>query len=150
MFPGGKIDEEDTGSNELERAARGGLRELCEEADVSLDLDSLTTFSHWLTPAGQSAVSQPGFSLRRFPQRRLLKLTERKWWRLPGCRPAMLSIEHRAGRLRLPPPPLSACWMFLAAIACARQFNEQVNDKRRIFIQNSRRQSRRYCHVVSR
>ena len=53
MFPGGKIDAEDMGNTELERAAAGGLRELSEEASISLNVESLTTFSHWLTPPGQ-------------------------------------------------------------------------------------------------
>lgn len=104
MFPGGKIDEEDLGSNELERAARGGLRELCEEADVSLKLDSLTTFSHWLTPAGQKRRFATWFFIATIPEDALVKVDGEEMVEAVWMSPGDAVNEHRAGRLRLPPP----------------------------------------------
>ena len=104
MFPGGKIDEEDTGSNELERAARGGLRELSEEADVSLDLDSLTTFSHWLTPAGQKRRFATWFFIAALPAEAAVKVDGEEMVEATWMSPSDAVYEHRAGRLRLPPP----------------------------------------------
>lgn len=104
MFPGGKIDEEDLGSNELERAARGGLRELCEEADVSLELDSLTTFSHWLTPAGQKRRFATWFFIATIPEDALVKVDGEEMVEAVWMSPGDAVKEHRAGRLRLPPP----------------------------------------------
>ena len=104
MFPGGKIDEEDLGSNELERAARGGLRELCEEADVSLELDSLTTFSHWLTPAGQKRRFATWFFIATIPEDALVKVDGEEMVEAVWMSPGDAVNEHRAGRLRLPPP----------------------------------------------
>ena len=104
MFPGGKIDEEDTGSNELERAARGGLRELSEEADVSLDLDSLTSFSHWLTPAGQKRRFATWFFIAALPAGAAVKVDGEEMVEAAWMSPRDAVNEHRAGRLRLPPP----------------------------------------------
>ena len=104
MFPGGKIDEEDAGSSELERAARGGLRELCEEADVSLDLDSLTTFSHWLTPAGQKRRFATWFFIAALPAEAAVKVDGEEMVEAAWMSPRDAVNEHRAGRLRLPPP----------------------------------------------
>ena len=101
----------------LERAARGGLRELCEEADVSLDLDSLTTFSHWLTPAGQKRRFATWFFIAALLAEAAVKVDGEEMVEAAWMSPRDAVNEHRAGRLRLP-PPLSACWMFLAAIAC--------------------------------
>ena len=104
MFPGGKIDQEDTGSNELERAARGGLRELSEEADVSLDLDSLTTFSHWLTPGGQKRRFATWFFIAALPAEAAVKVDGEEMVEATWMSPSDAVNEHRAGRLRLPPP----------------------------------------------
>ena len=104
MFPGGKIDEEDAGSNELERAARGGLRELCEEANVTLGLDSLTTFSHWLTPAGQKRRFATWFFIAVLPAEAAVEVDGEEMVKAAWMSPRDAVNEHRAGRLRLPPP----------------------------------------------
>ena len=104
MFPGGKIDEEDAGSSELERAARGGLRELCEEADISLDLDALTTFSHWLTPAGQKRRFATWFFIAVLPAEAAVQVDGEEMVEAAWMSPRDAVNEHRAGRLRLPPP----------------------------------------------
>lgn len=104
MFPGGKIDEEDAGETELERAARGGLRELSEEADISLELDSLTTFSHWLTPAGQKRRFATWFFIGAAPENAIVKVDGEEMVEAVWISPNEAVNEHRAGRLRLPPP----------------------------------------------
>lgn len=104
MFPGGKIDEEDAGETELERAARGGLRELSEEADISLELNSLTTFSHWLTPAGQKRRFATWFFIGASPKNATVKVDGEEMVEAVWMSPNDAVNEHRAGRLRLPPP----------------------------------------------
>jgi len=104
MFPGGKIDEEDAGSNELERAATGGLRELREEADISLELESLTTFSHWLTPVGQKRRFATWFFIAALPAEASVKVDGEEMVEATWMSPRDAVNEHRAGRLRLPPP----------------------------------------------
>jgi len=104
MFPGGKIDDEDAGSTELERAARGGLRELCEEASVSLELDALTTFSHWLTPAGQKRRFATWFFIAALPPGETVEVDGEEMVEAVWMSPADAVGKHRAGTLRLPPP----------------------------------------------
>ena len=138
MFPGGKIDEEDAGSSELERAARGGLRELCEEADVSLDLDSLTTFSHWLTPAGQKRRFATWFFIAALPAEAAVKVDGEEMVEAAWMSPRDAVNEHRAGRLRLPPPTVVSLLDVSGSDSAREAIQRAINDKRRIFIQNSR------------
>lgn len=57
VFPGGKVDAADhaaaNGSNDLDVARHAAVREVREEAGVSLEPSSLTTFGHWTTPENQ-------------------------------------------------------------------------------------------------
>lgn len=50
VFPGGKVDADDPGSTPAERARHAAVRELAEEAALSVSHDALEDFSHWLTP----------------------------------------------------------------------------------------------------
>lgn len=50
VFPGGRIDEGDTGDDEVETALRCAVREAAEEADLVLDRDRLVPFAHWEPP----------------------------------------------------------------------------------------------------
>lgn len=51
VFPGGGVDDDDLPEgNELSRARVAACREANEEAGITLDHDSLVTFSHWTAP----------------------------------------------------------------------------------------------------
>ncbi len=51
VFPGGRVDDDDIGHDEVSRAVSAALREACEEVNVALDPESLITLSHWTPPA---------------------------------------------------------------------------------------------------
>jgi 8-oxo-dGTP pyrophosphatase MutT (NUDIX family) len=104
MFPGGKIDAEDMGNTELERAAAGGLRELSEEASISLNVESLTTFSHWLTPPGQKRRFATWFFIAVLPADASVQVDGEEMVDAVWINPWHAVSEHKAGRLRLPPP----------------------------------------------
>ncbi|MDA0822075.1 MAG: NUDIX hydrolase [Proteobacteria bacterium] len=57
VFPGGKVDAEDTLlpilDDEMAIARRAGVREVQEEAGLHIDGSSLLPFSHWTTPENQ-------------------------------------------------------------------------------------------------
>ncbi|MEM7466155.1 MAG: NUDIX hydrolase [Pseudomonadota bacterium] len=57
VFPGGKVDEADRhgtdDGSEIGLARVAAIREVQEEAGVSLDVSALRDFSHWLTPIQQ-------------------------------------------------------------------------------------------------
>ncbi len=56
VFPGGRIDDADTVKgtggepDELATAAAAAVREASEEADLTVDVDSLVWFSYWVPP----------------------------------------------------------------------------------------------------
>ncbi|HJP16390.1 MAG TPA: NUDIX domain-containing protein [Acidimicrobiales bacterium] len=56
VFPGGRVDDEDEvigdkgDLDELATASKAAVREAEEEADISIDPDSLVWFSHWVPP----------------------------------------------------------------------------------------------------
>ena len=104
MFPGGKIDADDMGNTELERAAAGGLRELSEEASISLNVESLTTFSHWLTPSGQKRRFATWFFIAVLPADASVQVDGEEMVDAVWINPWHAVSEHKAGRLRLPPP----------------------------------------------
>lgn len=51
VFPGGRVDDTDAGSTELERARAAAVRETMEEAGAVIDPASLVAWSHWTPPA---------------------------------------------------------------------------------------------------
>ncbi len=51
VFPGGRVDDDDLGDDELGRAASAAVREAREEVGLRLAADSLTVWSHWTPPA---------------------------------------------------------------------------------------------------
>lgn len=53
VFPGGRVDPDDDGVDDLERARRAAVREAHEEAGLVIDAAQLVPLSHWTTPPGQ-------------------------------------------------------------------------------------------------
>ncbi len=53
VFPGGKIEAEEIeqGKDDLEAAKIAAVRETKEETNLDIEIDDLTFFSHWTTPA---------------------------------------------------------------------------------------------------
>jgi len=51
VFPGGRVDDDDAGDDELSRAKSAAVREAREEVGVEIDPESLITLSHWTPPA---------------------------------------------------------------------------------------------------
>ncbi|NIB43728.1 NUDIX hydrolase [Pseudomaricurvus alkylphenolicus] len=140
VFPGGRIDDDDTdagvtassldkGDDAFNRAARrAALRECLEETGIQLDADNLVTYSHWTTPATQYN--------RRFSTRFLLaeltenqpvtvddgEIVEFRW-----LTPAQALTEHDNGELVVLPPTyrtlteLNRCQSADEAITMAKQ-----------------------------
>jgi 8-oxo-dGTP pyrophosphatase MutT (NUDIX family) len=51
VFPGGRVDDDDPGDDELARARAAAVREAEEEVGLALDPAELVPFSHWTPPA---------------------------------------------------------------------------------------------------
>lgn len=50
VFPGGRVDDDDHGTGDLERARHAAVRETREEVGLHLELQALVTWSHWTPP----------------------------------------------------------------------------------------------------
>lgn len=104
MFPGGKVDDDDSGPTELDRALSAALRELEEEAAISLSAEVLTHFSHWLTPAGMKRRFATWFFVAELPAGAEVGVDGEEMVEAQWVRPGEAVAKHQAGTLRLPPP----------------------------------------------
>ena len=51
VFPGGRVDDDDAGDDELGKAASAAAREAQEEVNLVVDPSTLIPLSHWTPPA---------------------------------------------------------------------------------------------------
>jgi 8-oxo-dGTP pyrophosphatase MutT (NUDIX family) len=51
VFPGGRVDDDEAGDDELGRARSAAIREAAEEAGLTIAPEALVTLSHWTPPA---------------------------------------------------------------------------------------------------
>ena len=104
MFPGGKVDDDDSGPTELDRVLSAALRELEEEAAISLSAEVLTHFSHWLTPAGMKRRFATWFFVAELPAGAEVRVDGEEMVEARWVYPEEAVAEHQAGKLRLSPP----------------------------------------------
>lgn len=106
VFPGGKVDPEDTGDTPVAKARSAGVRELKEEAGLAVDADQLVLFSHWLTPEGAPRRFATWFFLVLLPADAPIsvcgsEITDSVWM-TPG-----VALERQyAGDWKMAPPTL--------------------------------------------
>lgn len=104
MFPGGKVDDGDHGSTERDRVMTAAVRELEEEADVSLPVEALIDFSYWLTPVGMKHRFATWFFVCELPVGAEVNVDGEEMVEARWVSPQDAVTEHQAGQLRLPPP----------------------------------------------
>lgn len=105
VFPGGRVDHSDPlqpGEDTAYRAA--AVRELQEEANVTIGVDDLIPFAHWVTPEIEIRRYDTHFFLARMPEGQTAKHDEGETTALEWLSPreAMARFERR--ELLLPPP----------------------------------------------
>ena len=106
VFPGGKVDADDAGTDALSRAQAAAVRELAEETGLSAQQDALMHFSRWLTPEVVRHRFDTYFFLA--PQSPDVEvqvdggeIVDHRW-----VRPDEAVAEQAAGALKIPPPTL--------------------------------------------
>jgi 8-oxo-dGTP pyrophosphatase MutT (NUDIX family) len=67
VFPGGRVDDDDPGETELERARHAAVRETREEVSLELDPSALSVWSHWTPPAIAPKRYTTWFFVARWP-----------------------------------------------------------------------------------
>jgi len=106
VFPGGKVDGEDEGTDALSRARAAAVRELAEETGLAVGDLPLLHFSRWLTPeVVQHRFDTYFFLAPQSPDAEVRvdgsEIVEHRW-----VRPAQAVAEQAAGSLKIPPPTL--------------------------------------------
>ena len=122
VFPGGRVDPADhiagSGfaflarpprfpdlSGEAEIAYRqAARRELSEEAAVSVGVDDLIPFAHWVTPANEGRRYDTRFFLTVMPEGQEARHDEGEMTELAWLRPSAALERARRGEIMLPPP----------------------------------------------
>jgi len=107
VFPGGRIDAEDSVAGEaddgLPAARRAACREAWEEAGVQIAPENLVAFARWVTPEGLPKRFDAWFFAARAGADDVRvdggEIHEHQWIRPPDALQA-----HRAGTIDLPPP----------------------------------------------
>ena len=105
-FPGGKVEADDPGEGDFERARSAAARECHEEAGVALRSDVLAPFSHWLTPVVVRRRFATWFFWAQVPADTTVQvdgseITAHQWWQ-----PSHAIAAHHAGELPMTPPTL--------------------------------------------
>lgn len=121
VFPGGRVDaadqtvQERTNTPRERRFAdlsvddedayrRAAVRELREEAAVSVDPDDLIPVAHWVTPAGEPRRYDTRFFLTLLPEGQEAQHDDGETTELAWCGPTEAIARSLAGEIMLPPP----------------------------------------------
>lgn len=110
VFPGGRVDTDDEGTDLFDRARSAAVREAAEETGLSIRRDALTPWTYWEPPPAREMVT-PG-KRRRFStwffvaaaphggvEIDMGEIHEHRW-----LSPAEAITLHRAGEIELVPP----------------------------------------------
>ncbi|NNE95926.1 MAG: NUDIX hydrolase [Acidimicrobiales bacterium] len=110
VFPGGRVDDDDTGDDDISRARSAAVREAAEETGLDIASQRMEPWSYWVPPPLKSMVVEG--KIRRFstwffvghapPDEVRIDMGEihDHKWLAPG---AALEL-HRAGEIELIPP----------------------------------------------
>jgi 8-oxo-dGTP pyrophosphatase MutT (NUDIX family) len=119
VFPGGRVDAADRPEDgvPLARASfadlsdadeaayrRAAIRELREEASVSITVDDLYPFAHWVTPEIETRRYDTRFFLARMPPGQVAKHDEGETTALDWLSPREALARFDRRELLLPPP----------------------------------------------
>jgi 8-oxo-dGTP pyrophosphatase MutT (NUDIX family) len=107
VFPGGRVDEQDLADaeNDAARAFRlAAVRELREEAGVSIAADDLILFAHWVTPEVETRRYDTRFFLARMPAGQEAQHDNDETTELAWLTPVEAIARSDRGEMLLPPP----------------------------------------------
>jgi 8-oxo-dGTP pyrophosphatase MutT (NUDIX family) len=112
VFPGGRVDPDDAGDDELHTARRAATREAREEAALEFDETTLVVYSHWVPPPIAPKRFATWFFLAPAPAGEITidggEIHEHGWFR-----PADALARREALEIELAPPT----WVTLNELA---------------------------------
>ena len=106
VFPGGKVDAEDSGIDEQSSARSAAVRELEEEAGITLLETDLLCFSHWTTPVKIKRRFATWFFLAAAPRGTKVVVDGQEIVDFQWLTPELAICSHESGSLPLTPPTL--------------------------------------------
>ena len=122
VFPGGRVDDDDRAMAERMHAPAGlsrfpdlsskdelpfrvaAVRELQEEANVTVDAADLVAIAHWVTPDIESRRYDTRFYLARMPPGQIARHDEGEMTELEWVPPLAAVARCESGTIMLPPP----------------------------------------------
>lgn len=108
VFPGGRVDAEDSAGQIELGTRRCAARELCEEVNLRIaDLAELVYFARWVTPSREPKRFDTDFFLWALPPDQTPQVDAQEVFDLRFYTPRAALAEYEAGKLNLPPP--TAC-----------------------------------------
>lgn len=140
VFPGGRLDDADhaEGSHVEPRDSQSrfsdltpeaelpyrvaAAREVREEANVTIDIDDLIPFAHWVTPQIETRRYDTRFFLARMPEGQTARHDEGEMTELEWLAPADAIARCASGDILLPPPT----WTTLKQLSRFRSIDEAI------------------------
>ena len=145
VFPGGRVEEADAAEASRRKPADHGLkpagsrfvdltpeselpfrvaavRELQEEAHVTIGVDDLIPFAHWVTPEIETRRYDTRFFLARMPDDQTARHDEGEMTELEWLTPQDAVARCVSGAILLPPPT----WTTLKQLARFRSIDEAL------------------------
>ncbi|MBV8161741.1 MAG: NUDIX hydrolase [Acidimicrobiia bacterium] len=114
VFPGGRVENDDLDpdrpDDELGAARRAAVREANEEAAVTLDVDSLVVFSHWLPPPVAPKRFSTWFFLAPAPDAVEVAVDNAEIRDHEWLRPTEAIARRDQGAIELAPPTWVTLW----------------------------------------
>ncbi len=130
VFPGGRVDPQDVGVDELDRSRSAAAREAMEETGLAVDRQALTSWSYWVPPPAKEMVVEgkkrrfaTWFFLTPAPEGGVTvdmgEIHDHRW-----MRPSEAMDLHRHGEIELIPPT----WVTLHQLAPYRSVADAIAD----------------------
>ncbi len=104
VFPGGRVDDSDDASSELEIAKRAGARETLEETGLTIGVDALLPFAHWTTPVDLPKRFATWFFYAPYRGAEPVQVDNSEIVDFRWLSPAAALAQHTTGELVLPAP----------------------------------------------
>jgi len=126
VFPGGKIDPEDSSAtaNEKEAARYAAARETKEEAGLDLPLNDFVWFSHWVPPENQKKRFSTWFFVTHCNSNQEVCIDGREIQRYQWIDPRLALEKHKEGAIDLAPPT----WVSLYQISKFTNVAETISE----------------------
>lgn len=107
VFPGGRVDDSElqqAGGDEAAAYRLAAVRELQEEANVTVDVSALVLIAHWVTPEIEARRYDTRFFLVRMPPGQQARHDASETTELAWLTPRDAIARCERGEIMLPPP----------------------------------------------